>query len=381
MLSQEELARYSRHLQLGAIGVGGQEKLASARVLVVGMGGLGCPAALYLAAAGVGTLGIADFDRVEEHNLQRQVLYNGASVGQPKVPAAAARLRASNPHIRVVEHPEGVTAGNALALFSPYDLVVDCTDNFASRYLNGDAAVLCHKPLVYGSVLQFEGQVTVFDTPRGGPCHRCLYPQPPPAGAVPPCSDAGVLGAVCGVVGSLQALEAVKWIVGAGEHLRGRVLVIDALASRFHSFSVARNPDCPACGDHPVLRELVQETCAGPCARPSGPTAEVPLEISVEEARGLLDAKPAGAVLIDVREPYELAICSIAGAEHIPLRDLPRRLSDIPGDRHLLMLCHHGSRSRNATEYLRAQGIPAVTNVAGGIDAWARRIDPSLARY
>lgn len=381
MLSPEELARYSRHLQLPEIGVEGQRKLAASRVLVAGLGGLGCPAALYLAAAGVGTLGVADFDRVEEHNLQRQVLYDGAVVGQPKVAAAATRLRAANPFISVVEHPEGVTPANALALFSAYDLVVDGTDTFASRYLNGDAAVLCRKPLVHGSVLQFEGQVTMFDPARGGPCHRCLHPEPPPVGAVPACGEAGVLGAVCGMVGSLQALEAVKMIVGAGDTLRGRLLVIDALASRFHSFSISRNPGCPACGDKPILRDLNPGDYANSCPRPAVRPAEPPFEVTVEEAGALLGGNPAGTLLVDVREPYELEICRVAGAESIPLGDLPRRAASLPKDRHCLMLCHHGARSRNATEYLRAHGFSAVSNIAGGIDAWARRIDPSLRLY
>jgi adenylyltransferase/sulfurtransferase len=381
MLSPPELARYSRHLQLDKIGMEGQERLAAARVLVVGLGGLGSPAAMYLAAAGVGTLGIADFDRVEGHNLQRQILYDAESVGLAKVGVAAARLRTVNPFIRVVEHPEGVTPHNALALFSDYDVLVDGTDTFRARYMNSDAAALCGKPLVHGSVLKFEGQVTVFDTAGGGPCYRCLYPEPPPAGVIPACGEAGVLGALCGVVGSLQALEAIKWIVGEGESLRGRVLVLDGIASRFHAFAVARNPECPVCGDKPTLTNLAAGDYSEPCPNPEARPVDFPLEVTVEEAKRLIDENPAGALLVDVREAYELDICRVPGSEHIPLGEIPQRASSLPKDRLCLFLCHHGSRSRKAAEYLRSQGHAAVSNVAGGIDAWAGRIDPSMRKY
>jgi adenylyltransferase/sulfurtransferase len=418
MLSPDELSRYSRHLKLEAIGIDGQQRLAGSRVLVVGLGGLGSPAALYLAAAGVGTLGMADFDRVEGHNLQRQVLFDATDVGKEKVAAAAARLRALNPLIRVVEHPGGVTLENTAALFSAYDLIVDGTDTFSARYMISDAAGLCGKPVVHGSVLKFEGQVTVFDTARGGPCYRCLYPQPPPAGSIPACGDAGVLGALCGAIGSLQAMETVKLIAGAGEPLRGRVLVFDALSARFHTFSFARDPQCPACGDRgtgSVCSRIAGLPKAGRGGAPGPPQwrivpdepqlehgssgttrpalvsklthsldmqpGEFPLEIDVEEAKRLVDTNEEGALLIDVREPFELAICRIPGAEHIPLGEVTRRAGALPTDRHLLILCHHGNRSRAATEYLRAQGLSAVSNIAGGIDAWARRIDPGMRRY
>jgi adenylyltransferase/sulfurtransferase len=383
-LSPAELARYSRHILLGEIGVAGQSALAGARVLVIGAGGLGSPAALYLAAAGIGTLGIADFDRVADHNLQRQLLHDDAAVGEPKVSSAARRLRATNPFIRVVEHGDGITAENALALFSGYDVIVDGTDNFSSRYLNNDAACFAKKPLVYGSVFKFEGQVTVFDPASGGPCYRCLFPEPPAPGSVPGCGEAGVLGALCGVIGSLQALEVIKLITGAGESLRGRLLTYDALTQRFHALALPRDPRCPLCGSHPTILELPPDhpTASGePTSLPTMDPTDVPLEISVVEARRLLDEEACTALLVDVREPFETEICRIKGAELIPMRQIPERMHDLPRDEHLLILCHTGVRSLRVTEFLRAQGFTAVSNVAGGIAAWTDQIDPTLQRY
>lgn len=384
-LSPAELARYSRHVLLGEIGVAGQQKLAAARVLVIGAGGLGSPAALYLAAAGIGTLGIADFDRVEAHNLQRQLLHDDAGIGEPKVVSAARRLRATNPFIRVVEHPEGITAANALALFAAYDLIIDGTDNFSTRYLNNDAAVLTRRPLVYGSIYRFEGQVTVFDPANGGPCYRCLFPHPPTAGSVPNCGEAGVLGALCGVIGSLQALEAIKLITGIGESLRGRLLTYDALNQTFATLKIARDPSCAACGPAATITALdparYDFSCAPAAPSPTMSDPTVPLEISVEETHRLLTTAPADTVLIDVREPYEFEICRIAGAEPIPMRQIPERLAELPRDKHLLIHCHHGGRSLRVTEFLRAQGLARVSNVAGGIEAWSERIDSALQRY
>lgn len=378
-LSAAELARYSRHILLREIGVEGQRRLAAARVLVVGAGGLGSPAALYLAAAGIGTLGIADFDEVAVHNLQRQLLHNDASVGELKVDSAARRLRATNPHIRVVTHPEGITAENATRLFAAYDVILDGTDNFGSRYLINDAAFFARRPLVFGSVFKFEGQVTVFDPAGGGPCHRCLFPEPPAPGSVPGCGEAGVIGALCGVIGSLQALEVVKLLTGTGESLRGRLLTCDALAPRFATLALPRDPHCPLCGTAPHIRTLRAESVA--CApSPSPMSTDHPLEISVNEARDRL-ATPGGALLIDVREPYEAEICRVAGAELIPMRQIPERAGTLPRDRPLLVMCHHGGRSRQVTQYLRAQGFDAAINVAGGIDAWAVEIDPGMPRY
>jgi molybdopterin/thiamine biosynthesis adenylyltransferase/rhodanese-related sulfurtransferase len=378
------LARYSRHVRLEQVGVAGQEKLAAARVLVIGAGGLGSPAALYLAAAGVGTLGIADFDRVEVHNLQRQLLHDDRSLGEPKVQSALRRLQSTNPHIRVVPHEGGITPANAVELFSGYDVLVDGTDNFAARYLNGDAAALARRPLVYGSVFKFEGQVSVFDPAQGGPCYRCLFPEPPAPGSVPGCGEAGVLGALCGVIGSLQALEAIKLITGIGDVLRGRLLTYDALRQHFLTLELPRDPHCALCGTAATIHSIDPSRYRAPlpCAPlPPMPDTEVPFEVSVTEAQALQQSAPDRTLIIDVREPHELAICHLPQAEAIPMRQIPERLDTLPRDRHLLILCHAGGRSRRVTEFLRAQGLTAVSNIAGGIDAWATEIDPSLPRY
>lgn len=385
-LSPAELARYSRHIILDQIGVSGQQKLAAARVLIIGAGGLGSPAALYLAAAGVGTLGIADFDRVEEHNLQRQLLHETSSVGEFKVDSAARRLQAVNPHVRTVTHREGVTASNAIALFAAYDVIVDGTDNFASRYLDNDAAFFARRPLVYGSVFKFDGQVSVFDPARGGPCYRCLFPRAPEAGSVPGCGEAGVLGALCGVIGSLQALEAIKLITGMGEALIGRLLTHDALAQRFQTLELPRNPRCALCGESPAIRELDAERYTNPTCEPGSTSApvtetEFPLEVSVAEAQERRTTAPDRTEIIDVREPYELDICQIEGARHIRMREIPEHVGTLPRDKHLLILCHSGGRSRRVTDFLRTRGLNAVSNISGGIDAWAEEIEPGMRRY
>lgn len=388
-LTPAELARYSRHILLPGVGVDGQQRLAAAKVLVIGAGGLGSPAALYLAAAGIGTLGIADFDRVELHNLQRQILHDTASVGHPKVVSAATRLGALNPHIRVVAHEEGVTATNALALFSAYDVIVDGTDNFPTRYLNNDAAVLSRRPLVYGSIFQFEGQVSVFDPTRGAPCYRCLFPEPPPPGSVPNCGEAGVLGALCGMIGSLQALETIKLILGVGQPLHGRLIVFDALDHRTRTLNVRRDPACPLCGTTPRIQTLRAEDYAFGCAAPqagapaSAPAAmtneDLPSQIDVTSARDLLAT--GNATLLDVREPFEHAICQVPGSLLLPMREVASALAGLPRDRPLLVLCHHGSRSQRVTHYLRANGFARAINIGGGIDAWAAELDPTLQRY
>ena len=382
-LSPAELARYSRHILLDELGVAGQQKIAAARVLVIGAGGLGSPAALYLAAAGVGTLGIADFDRVENHNLQRQLLHDDSTVGELKVTSAARRLRSTNPFITVIEHPEGVTVANALTLFAAYDIIIDGTDNFSTRYLNNDAAALTRRPLVYGSIYRFEGQVSVFDPAQGGPCYRCLFPEPPAAGTVPNCGEAGVLGALCGVIGSLQALEAVKLVTGIGEPLRGRLLTYDALGQNFSTLKIPRDPACRLCGAEAVITTLDPARYDFSCApAPLLMTPDsVPLELTVEESHRLLNTAASDTHLIDVREPFEFEICAIPGAEPIPMRQIPERLGDLPREKHLLIHCHHGGRSLRVTEYLRAQRFPRVSNVAGGIEAWAEQIDPTLRRY
>ena len=382
-LSPAELARYSRHILLDELGVAGQQKIAAARVLIIGAGGLGSPAALYLAAAGVGTLGIADFDRVENHNLQRQLLHDDSTVGELKVTSAARRLRSTNPFITVIEHPEGVTVANALTLFAAYDIIIDGTDNFSTRYLNNDAAALTRRPLVYGSIYRFEGQVSVFDPAQGGPCYRCLFPEPPAAGTVPNCGEAGVLGALCGVIGSLQALEAVKLVTGIGEPLRGRLLTYDALGQNFSTLKIPRDPACRLCGAEAVITTLDPARYDFSCApAPLLMTPDsVPLELTVEESHRLLNTAASDTHLIDVREPFEFEICAIPGAEPITMRQIPERLGDLPREKHLLIHCHHGGRSLRVTEYLRAQGFPRVSNVAGGIEAWAEQIDPTLRRY
>ena len=382
-LNSAELTRYSRHVLLDEVGVAGQERLKASKVLVIGAGGLGSPAALYLAAAGVGTLGIADFDTVAPHNLQRQLLHSDATIGQSKVTSAAARLRLTNPHITIREHPEGVTVENALGLFASYDIIVDGTDNFAARYLINDAAVLARRPLVHGSLFKFEGQVTVFAPHLGGPCYRCLFPNPPTAGAIPNCAEAGVLGALCGVIGSLQALEAIKLAAGFGQPLIGRLLTYDALNQSFSTLALPRDPACPACGPQPTLRELRAETYTGEtCATLTAMTNDdIPLELSVADAKRLLDTGADRVLLIDVRETHEVALCRIEGAVHIPMRQIPEQVGQLPSDRHLLIHCHHGGRSLRVTEFLRARGYASVSNVAGGIEAWAEQIEPGMARY
>lgn len=378
--------RYSRQVLLDEIGLAGQRKLTAARVLVVGAGGLGSPAALYLAAGGVGTLGIADMDRVEEHNLQRQLLHATADVGRPKVESAAETLRALNPLVTVVTHPEGVTVENAVAMFECYDVIVDGTDNFAARYLINDAAWFAGKPLVHGSVFKFEGQLSVFDARRDGPCYRCLFPEPPAAGSVPGCGEAGVLGALCGVIGSMQALEAIKLVTDCAPPLRGRLLTYDARSHTQQILAVPKDPQCPLCGRSPRIHTLREETQAPRCdAIPSSPIpmndTEYPKEVTVAEADALLKQAPTSARLIDVREPIELDYCRIEGAEHIPMREIPTRIDDLPRDQHLLILCHHGGRSYYVAEFLRSRGFTAVSNISGGIDAWALELDSSLPRY
>lgn len=382
-LTPDKLARYSRHIRLADFGLEGQRRLAAARILVIGAGGLGSPAALYLAAAGIGTLGLADYDTVEEHNLQRQVLHDTTSVGKRKVDSAAARLRALNPDLDLRIHDSGISAANAIDLFGQYDVIVDGSDNFSTRYLANDAAVLAGRPLVHASIFRFEGQVTVFAPEAGGPCYRCLFPEPPPAGSVPDCAEAGVLGAVCGVLGSLQALEAIKLVTGVGEPLIGKLLTYDALTQSFRTLKIGRDEACPSCGKAPSIREIREENYRITCAPDAAPDqgSEIPLEVEVDAAASLLERHPDQTLLVDVREPFELGICRIDGSRDIPLGQLAAQADSLPTDRHLLVLCHHGNRSFHATQYLRSRGFPRVSNVAGGIDAWARELDPSLRRY
>jgi sulfur-carrier protein adenylyltransferase/sulfurtransferase len=379
-LSPSELSRYSRHILLDEIGVEGQQRLAAARVLVIGAGGLGSPAALYLAAAGVGTLGIADLDVVEEHNLQRQLLHDTTTLGAEKVESASRRLDAINPHIQVVKHSQGITRENAAGIFRSYDVIVDGTDNFTARYVNNDAAFVAGKPLVFGSVFKFEGQVSVFDPAREGPCYRCLFPHPPPSGSVPGCGEAGVLGALCGVIGSLQALETIKLILNLGESLRGRLLTYDALHQRFSTLNLKPSPTCQLCGS--TASDSTSNKAPDRAVEETNPNPQMnALQVSAVEAKQLWDRDPNGVAIIDVRESWEREICRVEGSEHIPMREIPENLSRLRKDQHLLILCHHGARSLNVTNYLRSQGFEAVTNISGGIAAWAATIDSTMPRY
>lgn len=389
-LSSEETARYSRHILLPEIGLEGQERLKAASVLVIGAGGLGSPAALYLAAAGVGTIGLADFDRVEAHNLQRQILHGTADVGAPKTASGRRRLGDINPHVTVHEHTDGIRPEKAVELFSGYDLIVDGSDNFPTRYLNTDAAFLAKRPLVYGSIFKFEGQVTVFDPHGGTPCYRCLFPEPPPPGSVPNCGEAGVLGALCGVIGSLQAMEAIKRLAGIAGGLGGRLLVVDALEMQFRALKLRKDPECLLCGRAPTIQSIDPERYAEGCApinhadvpgHASAATNGEPYPLELDAAAAARLAETGAARVLDVREPFELQICQVRGATHIPMGQIPQRLDEVPRDAHVLVMCHHGGRSARVMQYLRQNGFDKVTNIAGGIDAWARQVEPAMQRY
>jgi len=373
--SQDELVRYARHLALPQVGEDGQRRLRAARVLVVGAGGLGSPAALYLAAAGVGTIGLVDADRVDATNLQRQILHGTSDLGRPKTQSALDRLADLNPHVSLEAFEERLTSHNALDLVGRFDLVVDGSDNFPTRYLVNDACVLAGRSYVYGAIFRFDGQVSVFAHPQG-PCYRCLYRDPPPPELVPSCAEGGVLGALPGVMGSLQALEAMKLVLGRGDPLVGRLLLFDGLAGRFREITVQRDPDCPACGSHPTVRALIDYEAF--CGRSAigVPGGSVTVRELVRELQG-----PDAPRLLDVREPFEWEICRLPGAELVPLGELPRRLVQLEGRSNLVVYCHTGARSRRAMELLGAAGFARVRNVEGGIDAWARDVDPEMARY
>ena len=360
----DELRRYDRHLSLPEFGRAGQERLRAARILIVGAGGLGSPAALYLAAAGAGTIGLVDYDDVDESNLQRQILYGTPDVGRPKLDAAAARLRALNPHLSVQRHDAPFNAANGAALVAAYDIVLDGSDNFPTRYLVNDACVMAHVPNVYGSVLRFEGQAAVFAAP-GGPCYRCLHPEPPPDGLIPSCAEGGVLGVLPGVIGTIQATEAIKLVAGIGEPLIGRLLLYDALRMRFRTIALPRDPDCPVCGDRPVIHDLVayDQVCEDP--DPGDPTSVTAAELRHWREEGRPHA------LIDVREPSEHAVNRIDGAVLIPLRQVPFKLDQIPKDRPVVVHCKSGGRSAIAVAMLRLRGIDAH-NLKGGILAWEK---------
>jgi molybdopterin/thiamine biosynthesis adenylyltransferase/rhodanese-related sulfurtransferase/molybdopterin converting factor small subunit len=375
-LSHEEILRYSRHLILPDVGLEGQKKLKAARVLLVGAGGLGSPAALYLAAAGVGTLGIVDFDVVDKTNLQRQILHGTSAIGTPKLESAAARIHDLNPNVRVEPFETRLTSENALDIIREFDIVADGTDNFPTRYLVNDACVLLGKPNVYGSIFRFEGQASVFYA-KLGPCYRCLYSEPPPPGLVPSCAEGGVLGVLPGIIGSIQALETIKLILGAGESLVGRLVLFDALKLQFRELKLAKDPDCPACGRHPTVTELIDyEAFCGIGAEPAYEGAE----ITAQELRDEWRRNP-DLLVIDVRDPHEFAIVHIDGARFMPLSELPDRLAELDGHREIVTHCHHGARSLKALEILKAAGFAKVRSLRGGIDAWAVSVDPSLPRY
>lgn len=375
-LSAEEVRRYGRHLVIPEVGVAGQSRLKAARVLLVGAGGLGSPAALYLAAAGVGTLGIVEFDTIDTSNLQRQVLYGSEDVGRLKLDVAVARLQQINPFVAVQRHDTRFDSDNAIDLVAGYDIVVDGSDNFATRYLVTDACALVGRPLVYGAVLRFEGQVSVFWPPHG-PCYRCLFPEPPPPGMVASCAEAGVLGVLPGIVGSLQASEAIKLILGAGDPLIGRYLVVDALGASFRELSLSRDSGCALCGNHPTIHAPIAyaQECAVPPADVSGRFEIDVTELAQWRAQGVAHA------LLDVREPHEAVIAAISGAMLVPLRSLSEQVADLPRDRPLVVHCHHGGRSARAVGFLRAQGFEQAVNLIGGIDAWSLEVDGAVSRY
>jgi len=378
-LSSAELLRYSRHLTLPTVGIDGQRRLKSARVLIVGAGGLGSPTALYLAAAGVGTLGLVDFDVVDVTNLQRQILHGTKDEGRPKLDSARDRLQDVNPHVRLETHDVRLTSANALAILGQYDIIVDGTDNFATRYLTNDACVLLGKPNVYGSIFRFDGQASVFAT-ADGPCYRCLYPTPPPPGMVPSCAEGGVLGVLPGLVGTIQATETIKLILGVGESLAGRLLMIDALSMEFRSVRIRRDPLCPACGVR-TITELIDydEFCGTHEEESMAESNEVP-EITPTELSERLQRK-ADFDLIDVREPYELRIAAIPGARLIPLGTLEDSLDSLDKNREIVVMCRSGKRSATAVQYMKAAGFDHAVNLAGGILRWSRDVDPSVPTY
>src|SRR5271168_4577581 len=379
-LTNDEIARYSRHLILPEVGMEGQQKLKAAKVLCVGTGGLGAPMALYLAAAGIGTIGLIDFDTVDASNLQRQIIHSTATVGMLKVDSAEIMLKGLNPHLNVVKYNTMLTSANALELFREFDIIADGTDNFPTRYLVNDACVLTGKPNVYGSIFRFEGQASVFAT-EDGPCYRCLYPEPPPPGLVPSCAEGGVLGILPGLLGVIQATEVIKLILGKGDSLIGRLLLVDSLGMKFRELKLRKNPDCPVCGTYPTVKRLIdyQQFCGiVPEEKPAAMQNGIP-QITPVELKRRLDAGEEVFVL-DVREPHEYQIVNI-GAPLIPLGDLPNRLNELDPNREIVVHCKSGGRSQRAAEFLQKSGFKNVVNLAGGITAWATDVDPKLPKY
>lgn len=378
-LTVEEIRRYSRHLIIPDVGMDGQRRLKNARVLIVGAGGLGSPALLYLAAAGVGTLGVADFDVVDESNLQRQVIHGTRDVGRPKAESARDAVSEVNPLVQVVLHQERLDSDNALHILAGYDLIVDGTDNFATRYLVNDACVLLGKPYVWGSIYRFDGQASVFWAEHG-PCYRCLYPEPPPPGMVPSCAEGGVLGVLCGSIGSIQVTEAIKLLTGIGDPLVGRLMIYDALEMSYRSVTVRKDPECPLCGKNPTISGLVDydEFCG--VVSPAGTAAAADSTITAVELAEMFD-RGEDFVLIDVREPAEYDIVRIPGSVLIPKGELPGRLAELPQDKPIVLHCKTGGRSADALAVLHGAGFTSARHVQGGVTAWATQVDPSLPTY
>ena len=378
LLGSEQYDRYRRHLSLPLFGVSGQRRLLAGRVLLIGVGGLGCPLAQYLAAAGVGTLGLSDDDVVDASNLQRQVLYGVADIGRPKLQVASERIRALNPDVEVIAHPGRITSENALEVFEDYDVIVDGTDNFPTRYLSNDACALLGKPNVYGSIFRFEGQASVFDVAQG-PCYRCLFPEPPPPGAVPSCSEGGVLGVLPGIIAMIQATETVKILTGLGESLSGRLLTYDALAMEFREFRIKKDPECPLCGDDPSVKELVDYE--GFC----GIDTTAGAQVKTISATGLQDRmqQEPGMLVLDVREREEVAKARLEGTTGVPLPELLERLGELEAwkNQKVVVLCHLGGRGETAARMLIDHGFGSVENLDGGIEAWSLTVDSGVPRY
>jgi sulfur-carrier protein adenylyltransferase/sulfurtransferase len=378
-LSNEEIRRYSRHLILPEFGMEAQRKLKQGSVLLIGTGGLGSPLALYLAAAGVGHIGLVDFDVVDESNLQRQIVHGTSTLGVRKTESGKRRLQDLNPHVEVTTYEAQITSENAFELMGPYDVIVDGTDNFPTRYLTNDASVILGKPNVYGSIFRFEGQATVFAPGLGGPCYRCLYPEPPPPGLVPSCAEGGVLGVLPGVIGTVQATEAIKLLAGIGETLVGRLMLYDALAMRFRELKLRRNPECPVCGDHPTVTELIDyEQFCGVTPEPDPATFSD--EITPLETAAWLEREER-PFLLDVREANEWEIGHLPGAVRISVNELPSRLNELDTARDMVVYCRSGVRSRRAIETLRGAGFRKLKNMTGGILRWSEEVDPSIPQY
>ncbi|MCH8271945.1 MAG: molybdopterin-synthase adenylyltransferase MoeB [Candidatus Marinimicrobia bacterium] len=378
-LDNWEISRYSRHLIMPEVNIGGQQKLKASSVLLIGIGGLGCPSSLYLAAAGVGRMGIIDFDVVDDSNLQRQVLFGTSDIGTPKLEAAEKRLKDLNPRLEVELYRERLTSENAREIISKYDVVVDGTDNFPTRYLVNDACVLEGKPNVYGSIFRFDGQVSVFNH-DGGPCYRCLYSEPPPPGLVPSCAEGGVLGVLPGIIGTMQATEAIKLIVGMGESLSGKLLLIDALSMDFRKLNIKKNPDCKICSDNPELTELIdyEDFCGVTPQEEEG--SDNISSITAVDLKARLDSGD-NLVLLDIREEVETRICQIEGSVHIPMQEIPSRLSEIDMHSDLIVYCKTGERSHAVANFLKKSGFSRVANLYGGTLAWSETVDPSMPKY